>query len=98
MIVVISTFEVANGMETEVKKAFLNRPKLVENAEGFIRMEVISPFNNPSEIKVVTYWKTEGDFEIWHKHRLKESHNNIPKGLKLVPNSWNLIKYQLITD
>lgn len=48
MIAVISKFEVRNGMEDEIKDAFRNRPKLVENAKGFVRLDVLSPLSNPA--------------------------------------------------
>ena len=80
-----------------MKNAFKNRPGLVENAKGFVRLDVLSPFNNPAEIHLITYWETEEDFEYWHRHHLKESHQNIPKGLKLVSGSWKLTKYEHIS-
>ena len=39
----ISRFRVRNGMEEEVAEAFRARPHLVDDASGFIRMEVLSP-------------------------------------------------------
>ncbi|WP_373493766.1 antibiotic biosynthesis monooxygenase, partial [Aquiflexum sp.] len=50
MIAAISKFEIQNGLEKEVKEAFKNRPGFVENAKGFVRLDVLSPLNNPSEI------------------------------------------------
>jgi heme oxygenase (mycobilin-producing) len=98
MIVAISKFEIQNGMEEEVREAFRNRPKLVDNAQGFIRMDVISPLGNPSEIHLITYWDSEEEYENWHKNHLKHSHKYIPKGLKVVPKSWELIKYEYICN
>lgn len=98
MIASISKFEIQNDMEEEVKTAFRNRPGFVENAKGFVRMDVISPLTNPKEIHLITYWESEEDFEHWHRHHLKESHKNIPKGLKLIPKSWELTKYEYITS
>ena len=98
MIAAISKFEIQNGLEEEVKNAFKNRPGLVEKAKGFLKMDVLSPLNKPAEIHLITYWKSEEDFEYWHLHHLKESHNNIPKGLKLVPKSWELTKYEYISS
>ncbi len=39
MILAISRFKVANGMEAEVREAFLNRPGFVDSAKGFLGME-----------------------------------------------------------
>lgn len=54
MIASISKFEIQNGMEDEVKSAFKNRPKFVENARGFVRMDVLSPLTNPAGIHLIT--------------------------------------------
>jgi len=83
MITVVSKFVVANGMDAEVRKAFVNRPHLVENAPGFLRLEVLSPAEDPSEFWLLTYWETEQHFRDWHKHHLHDSHQMIPKGLRL---------------
>jgi heme-degrading monooxygenase HmoA len=90
MFVAISSFEIENGLEDEVKQAFKNRPGLVENYGGFVRLDVFSPAENPSEIWLLTYWKSEESFKGWHTNHLKESHRGIPKGLKLVPHSFKL--------
>ena len=45
----------ANDMDAEVKQAFLLRPHLVDNAAGFVRMDVLSPEDMPNEIWLITY-------------------------------------------
>lgn len=87
MFVALSTFTIANGMGAEVKQAFRERPHLVDHAAGFVKMEVICPQDNPEEIWLLTHWTDEEAYQIWHKHHLRESHQGIPKGLKLVPRS-----------
>jgi len=83
--VVVSQFVVANGMIEQVKEAFRNRPGLVELAEGFIRMEVLTPLDCPEEIWLVTWWASRDSYRRWHHgHSYRESHEGIPKGLKLV--------------
>jgi len=85
-LVVLSKFVIANGMAAEVKAAFRDRPRLVDGAPGFVRMEVLSPLERPEEIWLVTYWTDAASFEAWHhSHHYKESHRGIPGGLKLVP-------------
>ena len=87
-IVVVSRFEIANDMSDEVRTAFINRPHLVDDARGFVRMEVLSPRDNPDEIWLVTYWTDEESYRTWHRsHTYRDSHAGIPKGLKLVPRS-----------
>jgi len=51
----ISKFEVRNNMEDEVREAFRNRPELVENADGFVGLNVISPKDNPAEFWLITH-------------------------------------------
>jgi heme-degrading monooxygenase HmoA len=98
MFVALSSFVVENGMETEVKEAFKSRPKLVENYPGFIRLDVISPSENPAEIWLITHWSDELSYKSWHKNHLKESHSGIPKGLKLTPHSFKLRFFEHITS
>ncbi len=91
MFVALSKFAIANEMATEVKAAFQNRPRLVEESEGFVRLDVISPFEKPNEIWLITYWDDEKSYQNWHRsdeHR--QSHQNIPKGLKLIPQETEL--------
>ncbi len=86
--VALSRFTIANGMVEEVREAFRDRPHLVDGAPGFLRMEVISPVDEPAEIWLFTYWADEQSFRAWHhSHLYHESHGGIPKGLKLVPKS-----------
>ena len=80
----ISRFRVRNGMEGDVAEAFRGRPHLVDDAPGFVRMDVLSPAEDPSEFWLVTYWTDEESFRAWHRgHTFRESHAGIPKGLKL---------------
>lgn len=90
MITAISKFVVSNGMETEVREAFIHRPRKVESAPGFIRLEVLSPSDNSSEFWLVTYWDSQAAFEDWHKNHRHESHEMIPRGLKLDPKGTEL--------
>ncbi len=83
--VALSRFVVANGMEDAVKQAFLKRPHLVDNAVGFLRMDVLSPLDRPQEIWLITYWSDCASYDAWHhSHSYRDSHAGIPKGLKLV--------------
>jgi heme-degrading monooxygenase HmoA len=84
--VALSRFTVVNGMTSEVKNAFIERPHRVDDVSGFLRMEVISPLDAPDEIWLLTYWRDEESFRVWHgSHLHQESHQGIPKGLKLDP-------------
>jgi heme oxygenase (mycobilin-producing) len=82
--VVISKFRVANGKADEVAAAFHARPHLVDDAPGFVRMEVLRPSDDAAEFWLVTHWTDEESFRVWHRsHEYRESHAGIPKGLKL---------------
>jgi heme-degrading monooxygenase HmoA len=99
MIGVLSRFVVANGMAEEVKRAFLLRPRLVDSAAGFVRLDVLSPEDAPSEIWLLTYWEDLKSYQTWHtSHNYRESHSGIPKGLKLVPGSASLRVFDLIVS
>ncbi len=95
--IALSRFTVANGMAGAVKEAFVNRPHLVDRAPGFIRMEVMSPCDDPAEIWLFTYWHDEASYRNWHRsHLYHEAHRGIPKGLKLVPRSARLRCFELV--
>lgn len=95
--VALSTFVIANGMMEEVKDAFRNRPHLVDDAPGFVRMEVMAPLDRPDELWLVTYWADEECYRAWHRsHLYHESHRGIPKGLKLVPHSAKICLFEFV--
>lgn len=84
MIVAMSRFKVANGMEEAVSDAFLNRPRLVDSARGFLGFETYTDAKDCRVFYLVTRWTDESAFRLWHSsddHRA--SHAGIPKGLKL---------------
>jgi heme-degrading monooxygenase HmoA len=84
MILALSRFKVANGLENSVARAFLNRPRLVEEAEGFLGLEVFTDRNDASVFYLSTRWATETAFRQWHSSEAHHaSHQGIPKGLKL---------------
>jgi len=88
MFVALSRFTIANGMADDVRAAFRGRPRLVDSAPGFLGMEVMSPHDDRAEIWLVTRWHDEPSYRLWHRsHAYHESHQGIPKGLKLVPGS-----------
>jgi heme-degrading monooxygenase HmoA len=97
--VALSKFTVANGMTAAVKRAFAERPHLVDDAPGFVRMDVLSPADCPEEIWLVTFWRDEESFRVWHhSHEYHESHRSIPKGLKLVPKSAQLRYFDYVSS
>lgn len=98
LFVALSKFAVANGMTEEVKEAFVARPHLVDSADGFVRLDVLSPKEEPNEIWLVTYWRDEESYRVWHKsHMYRDSHKGIPKGLKLDPTATEIRFFEHIT-
>lgn len=99
MIVALSRFTIANGMTDEVRAAFGNRPHLVDDAAGFLGMEVMSPVDAPAEIWLVTRWADEQSYRSWHRgHEYHDAHKGIPKGLKLVPGSAEVRLFEIFAD
>jgi heme-degrading monooxygenase HmoA len=97
--VALSRFIVANGMTPEVKLAFMNRPHLVDDAPGFIRMDVISPLDNTDEIWLITFWSDEESYRQWHRgHTYRESHGGIPKGLRLDPKGTSIRLFDYVSS
>lgn len=95
----MSKFVVSNGMESDVRDAFLKRPHLVDDAHGFMRMEVMNPVDKPEEFILVTYWADETSWKQWYKgHTYKAAHKGIPKGLKLMPKSTEISFYHLFSQ
>lgn len=89
--VAISRFVVANGMTDAVAEAFRNRPHLVDDAAGFVGMQVLSPAANRDEFWLVTEWVDEASFKAWHgSHDHRDAHKGIPRGLKLDPSGTSL--------
>jgi quinol monooxygenase YgiN len=73
-------------MEEEVRQAFLNRPRFVEKATGFLGLEVSTDAKDPCVFLLLTRWSDEESFRAWHRSESHHtSHVLIPKGLKLDP-------------
>jgi heme-degrading monooxygenase HmoA len=86
-------------MVEQVRAAFRARPHLVETAEGFIGLQVMSPVDNPAEIWLVTRWSDEQCYRSWHQsHAYHDSHAGIPKGLKLVPKSTEIRLFHVFAE
>lgn len=84
MVVVLSRFRVANGMDESVKTAFENRPHLVEEAAGFAGLEVFTDARDTSVFFLLTRWTDFECYRRWHGSQAhRQSHAGIPKGLKL---------------
>ena len=99
MFIAQSQFVVANGMEEQVRRAFIDRPRLVDQAPGFVRMEVLNPLDAPAEFWLFTYWTDKASWEAWYRsHSYHNSHQGIPKGLKLDPSGTRIRYFERLTE
>jgi diguanylate cyclase (GGDEF)-like protein len=84
VVTVMSRFRVRSGLEEEVRRAFLDRPRLVEKAVGFCGLDVLTDAANPTVFLLLTRWKDEPSFQAWHRSEAHhQSHAMMPQGLKL---------------
>ena len=99
MFVALSRLTIHHDMAAQVRQAFVARPHLVDAAAGFLGMQVMSPVENPAEFWLVTRWTDEQSYRSWHRsHSYHESHQGIPKGLKLVPKSAEIRLFDLVAE
>jgi two-component system cell cycle response regulator len=69
-----------------VRRAFLNRPRLVGKAAGFRDINVLTDATDPSVFLLLTRWTDAESFRTWHRSAAHhQSHQLIPQGLKLDP-------------
>jgi heme-degrading monooxygenase HmoA len=86
-------------MEPQVRAAFAARPHLVDQAAGFLGMQVMSPVDNAAEVWLVTRWQDEPSYHAWHRgHAYHEAHRGIPKGLKLVAGSTEIRLFNVFAE
>ncbi len=99
MILGMSRFKVANGMEAQVKDAFLHRPHLVDHVPGFLGMETFTEEKDASAFYLLTRWTDAGSFRAWHASPAHhQSHRGIPKGLKLDPSFTEIFVLDRLSD
>lgn len=99
MFLAISCFSVSNDLDDSVRAAFQRRPHKVDEASGFIRMEVANPSDNPKEFWLLTWWRDVASFQAWHKsHAYRDSHVGIPKGLKLDPAATRIMHFEVFAQ
>jgi heme-degrading monooxygenase HmoA len=84
MIVAMSRFRVKNDRERDVRQAFLDRPRYVDDQAGFLGLEVFQDQTDGALFYLVTRWSDVASFRTWHSGPAhKHSHELMPKGLKL---------------
>lgn len=96
--VALSRFEVTEAFVDATADAFRDRPHLVEDAPGFVRLDVLRPVVEPAQFWLLTYWTDEDAFRTWHRsHDRTRAHRGMPDGLRLVPGSFELSGFQHVT-
>ena len=91
MVTVISRLRVRNGLDEEVRKAFLLRPRLAEKASGFCGFDILTDAADPAIFILITRWTDQASFQTWHRSDAHhQSHAFIPQGLKLDPSFTSL--------
>src|SRR5690349_5154716 len=99
MLVVVSRFKIASDRSAALRDAFRNRPHLVDRAPGFLGMEFMSPTDARDEIWLVTRWQDERSYADWYRgHDYHKSHAAIAEGLKLVPGSVTIRRFEVFAD
>ncbi|MCM2340784.1 MAG: antibiotic biosynthesis monooxygenase [Rhodoferax sp.] len=86
-------------MDEDVRQAFLQRPHNVDQVPGFIRMEVANPTDNTNDFWLMTWWTDQRAFDDWHhSDAYRESHQGIPKGLKLDPKRTQMMHFDVVAQ
>lgn len=99
MFLALSCFAVLNDLDEPVREAFRQRPHLVDNVPGFIRMEVANPCDDAKEFWLLTWWQDEASFRSWHRsHAYHDSHAGMPKGLKLDPGRTRIRHFDVFAE
>jgi heme-degrading monooxygenase HmoA len=99
MFVALSRFVIRTDLAAETRRAFAERPHLVDAASGFLGMQVMSPIEDPKEFWLVTRWTDEQSYKAWHRsHAYHDSHQGFPKGLKLVKGSAHVRFFDMFAE
>ena len=82
MYVSLSRLKVEEGRATELVAAFRRRAHLVDDADGFVDLEVWQSDRDPAEVVMVSRWRDRDAFKAYMKsdaHRV--SHDRIDPSL-----------------
>jgi heme oxygenase (mycobilin-producing) len=67
MFVVMNRFYVKPEYAAQFEARIQNRPRLVEQQPGFIRVQLLRPMAPTDPYIVLTLWQSQADFEAWVK-------------------------------
>lgn len=77
MIVVMNAVRVSGEQAKQFEEAFLARPRLLDQLDGFIRFELLRPQGH-DEYLVVTHWRDHDAFQAWLKSdAFREAHKGL---------------------
>jgi diguanylate cyclase (GGDEF)-like protein len=65
MVTAISRFRVRDGLEGEARKVSLDHARLVENADGFRGVDILTDVTDPLAFLLLTRWTDERSFQAW---------------------------------
>ncbi len=81
MIVVMNRITVSEGREQEFEETFKNRDRAVDEAPGFVEMQVLRPSEGRTYV-VMTRWQTRAAFQDWTESQaFRVAHSKQPTGL-----------------
>lgn len=93
MIVVANRIYVASGSEEAFERRFRDRPRLVDQAAGFVRNEVLRPVSEGTPYVVLTHWRDEACFRAWTESpafRAAHGEPRPPEGMFSKPNVFEM--------
>jgi heme-degrading monooxygenase HmoA len=64
MIAVANRFHVGEGYEEQFVERFRDSVGAIEDREGFLRFELLTPVETDTHV-ALTYWESREDFEAW---------------------------------
>jgi heme-degrading monooxygenase HmoA len=83
MYVSLSRLRVDPARASELVEAFRNRARLVDDSDGFLRLEVWQSDRDAGEILMVSHWRDRDSFRMYMRsdeHRI--SHGRVDPGLE----------------
>lgn len=99
MILGMSRFQVANGLEAKVKEALLARRQLFDHVPGFIGMEAFTEEQDATAFYLLTRWTDAESFRAWHASPAHpESQRGILEGLKREPRFTEILVLDRLSD
>jgi len=97
MLIVDNRIPVKKGQEKEFEKYVAERPRLVEEIDGFIRFEFLRPVESNFYI-IRGYWKDRESFQKWTESEAFRKAHSRPKNPDIFAGQNVLEIYELIEE